>query len=1583
MKNLYICIFIFLIIQTNQQIISNPKFLVEGENPFVLNTNNEYYYITTIGKNLKIDKESGDILNITDNIFSSSNYFFLTVEYSNNNYINNYICGFTQTNHAKNYYHVIYDPFISYEKIEISATAKQSEGSSTMAVVGSISKDNEFIIYGYSTLNFYLIFASKSQNYRSRVAKTGINDKLSCKFIEGENYICAMIINSKLEVRCLKYQINTADSSQDSLVFINSINPLSYNSISSFGLYDTNKNDIKLLCKQTEQNINCFFFEIKLKTNKLNPLNNDFSISTSSNDFTEKNCYLSSVNSEYLFCCAFKDYIKCFRINPDDHNIINSFIISNPGENSFLTIKNESNYAALFFMNDYNNTKSIYECYIYFRECQNKVYYINRIDSNEDRTEKIEIKLNELISIQTDKYYIEFGNENSLDTFGYFSINNSIIRGKTLISNDNIIYFNITKEGMTRGRDIIVNYIVSLEDDDSYSKRCKIEFKFKFVSCYKSCGLCSENYEESNEILHNCYKCKENYYPSPENNGNCYLEEEKKINWYFDLSNSKFGFCDEKCKSCFGEKNNCTLCANSDLVLDNGNCLNNCSEGYFPKEEQINQISYYKCTKCYENCQTCSEEGSSQQMNCITCKINQIKYNNSCFDIQESSKKRFYEPENNNNNISSCKQKFELYIKENSNECIPLPEENEGYYISNNETGVLSKCHENCLSCKNGPIETSSGYSMECLKCKDSNNEDKTMIKMDNNCLKIVDYNDTTIIFNVSGIYPDINLATCSDFGKIFNNESYECINRMNISIDELNDNYERTNMINITDNIESIVENKESNTISVTEIGEIYINNSWMEQIISIPSNKNECVVGEFGSEKNVDELIIKLKDLIKYNIASYAGSCLVLNGSNFLASIVSSNKNNPQEQIKKGISAFDLGNCTNEIKECYKIPNEENLIILNIETRNDDNQKNENGNSEDGSFILGKNTKLEIYDYSGRELNISICKDNIKIMKYIGDVDEIDMNIAKTLSDKGIDVFNAEDKFFNDICHPYDNLDKDIAIDDRRKDLYQNVTFCQNGCVYHGIDYELKTAKCTCNPYSLQIKENNNTEYITELNLVNFDSLTKIFIANLLQFNIDIVKCYNLILNPKNFIKNIGFFCLSSMFFIQIILQIIYLINKTRPLQRFLLLFKINQHYINTINKNIQNSKKNSKLNKFRRKSKFIQKIKTNPPPKINNSARKSFFKINSNNNLGNKFDFKNDIIMKKRENNNKRFSLQKPLESNINSKRNVFVSNNFSPTINIQMPNCNIYNENKKRNNLIIDSENRNSKNTSKGIGLFNEDDESIIKVQKIHQKGKKKFNSNYKKEILASNRNKFLMRPKNNKGNMIKLLKTESDIQDLDYEEAIIYDKRSFLKIYWGFLIDSQIILGTFCTGNNLDLFSIKLSFLVFTFQISFFLNSLFYTDEYISNAYHNDGVLDFFTGLPKSIYSFFATLITTNLLRMLSSSKSELMGVIRRNSRFQNYTNIINNKLSKLRKKLVVYFILLFVLESFFLYYVTSFCAVYRNSQKYWFIGCLESFGMDSFVSSITCIFLALFRYIGIKKHIKCFYILANVINTFL
>ena len=219
--------------------------------------------------------------------------------------------------------------------------------------------------------------------------------------------------------------------------------------------------------------------------------------------------------------------------------------------------------------------------------------------------------------------------------------------------------------------------------------------------------------------------------------------------------------------------------------------------------------------------------------------------------------------------------------------------------------------------------------------------------------------------------------------------------------------------------------------------------------------------------------------------------------------------------------------------------------------------------------------------------------------------------------------------------------------------------------------------------------------------------------------------------------------------------------------------------------------------------------------------------------------------------------------------------------------------------------------------------------------------------------------------------------------MDYYVAINLDKRSYIKIFWSFLVDSQIILGTFCTQNYLYLFVIKLSFFVFTFQISFFLNALFYTDEYVSDAYHNNGVLDFIIGLPKSIYSFIATLIITNLLKILSNSKNELTEVINNRKRYDNYIDIIDKKLSKLRKKLIAYFILLFLLNIFFSYYVTVFCAVYRNSQKYWFYGCLESFAMDTLISLIGCILVSFLRFISIRKRIKCCFVLSNIINTLL
>ena len=89
-----------------------------------------------------------------------------------------------------------------------------------------------------------------------------------------------------------------------------------------------------------------------------------------------------------------------------------------------------------------------------------------------------------------------------------------------------------------------------------------------------------------------------------------------------------------------------------------------------------------------------------------------------------------------------------------------------------------------------------------------------------------------------------------------------------------------------------------------------------------------------------------VAFKDLIKEKIYSYADSSNIMNGLNFVAIISSSDEINPEEQIKNGISAFEFGNCINDLKVHYSIPKDENLIILNMEIQNQKNESNNNDN-------------------------------------------------------------------------------------------------------------------------------------------------------------------------------------------------------------------------------------------------------------------------------------------------------------------------------------------------------------------------------------------------------------------------------------------------------------------------------------------------------------------------------------------------------------------------------------------------------------------------------------------------------------
>ena len=381
------------------------------------------------------------------------------------------------------------------------------------------------------------------------------------------------------------------------------------------------------------------------------------------------------------------------------------------------------------------------------------------------------------------------------------------------------------------------------------------------------------------------------------------------------------------------------------------------------------------------------------------------------------------------------------------------------------------------------------------------------------------------------------------------------------------------------------------------------------------------------------------------------------------------------------------------------------------------------------------------------------------------------------------------------------------------------------------------------------------------------------------------------------KIFKGNIGFYCMFILCISQIIFLAIYLIKKVKPLRYYMLIFQNkNQEKIkstpppkNNTNNNFANQISNNEEDKPIFESKNYDVIFDKAKNYIKNKIIGNNIIIEDKENNENDYKNKNKIQFMDEEN-----IIQNKNNEEINSKADDKINNRLNK-LNGNIKLINNYNSNINIENIKV--KNKISKSTKTKININNK----FIKRKLKHDKNK----NNNKKSDRHINNNILETTEINNKKNNIKkkvdqdiivLSRSDEDLQDMEYEYAIIYDKSSYLRICWAFLIDTQIILGTFCTENYLHLFIIKLSFLVFNFQISLFLNAFFYTDEYISDAYHNDGLLDFISGLPKTIYSFMVTIIITNLLRKLSNSKEELKRIIRKEIKNKDYLYIIDFKL---------------------------------------------------------------------------------------
>jgi hypothetical protein len=124
----------------------------------------------------------------------------------------------------------------------------------------------------------------------------------------------------------------------------------------------------------------------------------------------------------------------------------------------------------------------------------------------------------------------------------------------------------------------------------------------------------------------------------------------------------------------------------------------------------------------------------------------------------------------------------------------------------------------------------------------------------------------------------------------------------------------------------------------------------------------------------------------------------------------------------------------------------------------------------------------------------------------------------------------------------------------------------------------------------------------------------------------------------------------------------------------------------------------------------------------------------------------------------------------------------------------------------------------------------------------------------------------------------LIFSKYTIDNNDYELALIYENRSFCRLFFIFYVAKNDLLNTFCIKTPMNLKILRINLLLLSIGSDFIFNSLFYFSDNISDQYHYEGEHEFsnsfFLNLFSTIISTCLSIFIAFLFRMLTESNDD-------------------------------------------------------------------------------------------------------------
>ena len=783
------------------------------------------------------------------------------------------------------------------------------------------------------------------------------------------------------------------------------------------------------------------------------------------------------------------------------------------------------------------------------------------------------------------------------------------------------------------------------------------------------------------------------------------------------------------------------------------------------------------------------------------------------------------------------------------------------FYDEINEEFKL--CYKTCLTCN----QTGNSTHHNCLSCDYDFIFKPEQYEPINNCVPKCNY----YYYNSYNQYKCVDELPCPSEANLFIKEKNKCI-----------DDCTRDNKYKYKYN---------------QNCYEVCPNNTIKNNYFCYDKNIDECTITNNVDiyytpyVQNLDEIIKIYSEEFSYtnnHVTQYSNK-------DEYNSIIFKNKKCINE-LNIDYPTINFGNCYDKVIGKYNITGELITVIIN---------KNDEDNN--------PSTSYSFYDpNTGEKINTTeICKDD-KILIVENILSFLDCNSTYHQSllhliEQGINIFNISDEFFLNLCYDYDfPTDKDIALQDRIKIFYPNISLCDEGCTITNVDLNNKTAHCECsfNDISDDYTKNNTSKF----HLIK-DALIENLFGDLFDFfdksNIAVNKCVENAL--KKITKLYGTYIILSLFFINIIFSIIFLLYSWKKLKVYI--------YDNTYN--------------------FIQSIENSiniihmPPLRHKNIERK--------------------------ENKDKTGIYHNENNEHIHITKNIIKHNKKK-----KKSKTGIYLKNNKIKNLnIIFSINKDQNKSS------NKENNSRSTIRLKHNTSKIRLKNISKFKILQS------LDKENNKLKKYFDEYFSTPLEEMEFDDAIIKDKRKFCEFFLDEMKDNQIILYTFCVYEPFKPRPIRIILFALNILFYFVIIALFINDDYISKVYYLKGKENFLGFIPRTfdriVYTTSISIAIEFIVGFFFVKENKKKRIFLREKENKNIIKEQIVLLVKLIKTMyIAFFISIFLIYIICFYYLICFNYVYPCIQIEWIKTSIFIFILRQILSVFQCLLETILRFISFK-----------------